>query len=94
LIHHRRDPARSENPILAQLKRDRRLNVQDILYAAELANGEVDIVLKRNADEVAHWILKCGEQLVVIPRSLGGKETYGGERKGETACRLPHIVAR
>jgi hypothetical protein len=25
---------------------------------------------------------------------LGGKETYGGERKGETARRLPHIVAR
>jgi len=52
---------------------DHGLNVQDILNATEFTDREVDIVLKRYADQIAHRILEGAKQLAIVGRSLGGK---------------------
>jgi len=75
------------------MKRDHGLNIQYILNPAILTDWKVHIVLKRNADEVAHWILKCRKQLVIVRGPLALKQAYRCDRKGATIHRKPHLVS-
>jgi hypothetical protein len=47
LVDHRHDRAGDQVPILIEVKRDNRLNVEDVLGVIELTHAKVRIVLKR-----------------------------------------------
>jgi hypothetical protein len=63
LEDNRHDPANDHVPVLADLKRYHRLNVQHILRAIEWLNPEVVIVLYRNTDQTRHGILRRLRQI-------------------------------
>ena len=58
LPDNRLDDPRDQVPILREVRRYYRLNVQDVLGAVISPNAEVAVVLKRNADQVSNWILR------------------------------------
>ena len=72
LVDDRHDGARDQVPVLAQLERDHRLEVEDVLGPLARAEVEVGVVLERHADQVGDRVLRLlGQLLGVVAGRLG-----------------------
>jgi hypothetical protein len=58
LIHDRQDPARDQVPVLVQLERDDRLDVEDVLFFAERPDIGVGVVLERDRNQIGDRVLR------------------------------------
>jgi hypothetical protein len=92
LPDHGQDGACDDVPVVADRKRDHRLDVEDILRALLRSEVEIGIVLKRNADQVTDRILRnLGEVLGTHFCMQGRREHHRGAKCGQKYSQMDSL---
>jgi hypothetical protein len=88
LVDDGHDGPGDEIPVLGQLERDHRLHVEDVDRRVLRAGTEVEVVLKRHADEVGHRVLRLLRQLRVASSASPAAHIWRIPGSTTTAVRM------